>query len=142
MNAFVMDKSSDNGKSIEVLKTETEGWKKELFFTSEEIQFFEVYLTADIFESNQPNIFERLSKLSDGIESIKSDIQELNIALHNHTYEIDGMMECDDISCDAFYYGQHTRLGNQIENLLSEYQVLKSEIINYTMGILKKDNKN
>lgn len=141
MASSATNKFAGNEKSIEDLTHDTMVWKERLFQASEEMQFLSNFLVADIFEGSQPNIYEKLQLFSRRLEELEKEIFDLNLLLHNHSYDIEGMLECDDVSCDTFYYSQHQQLGNRILAYLKDFELLKLEIFRFTGKILRKSRK-
>lgn len=135
------NKFAGNEKSIEDLTRDTMVWKESLFQASEEMQFLSNFLVADIFEGSQPNLYEKLQLFTNRLEELEKEMFDLNLLLHNHTYDIEGMLECDDISCDTFYYGQHHQLGNRILSYLKDFDSLKLDIFRFTGKLLRKSRK-
>lgn len=138
MNTSAQHRFSGNEKSIDELKKETTEWKEDLFRISEEIQFFKSFLAADIFEKSQPNMYERLLLFSDRLESLRTDSLDFNVRVQNHTSDIEGMLECEDIDCDIFYHNEHQKLKLEVQTFFKAFRQLRWEIFNYTSPLLRK----
>ena len=138
MSNLPSNRKSANERSIEELQMDTLQWDKLLQISTEEIHFLEQYLSADIFQSEIPNIYESLGRFSEELEDIKIEKMELHSALRNHKNDLNGMRECEDISCDIFYHSQHQNISNSIRAHLSKFQELKLRIYRFSSPTLKK----
>lgn len=141
MNASAKHRFTGNEKSMEEFQLNTSAWKEELLHITDQIQFYRHYLAADIFESSNPEVFQELLLYSDRLESLRVDCQELNTLVQNHRYDIDGMLECDDVGCEAFYFQEHEKLRLQLQSFYKVFQQLRSEICNYTKPLLKQQKE-
>ncbi|MFZ0489395.1 MAG: hypothetical protein WBV11_16170 [Salegentibacter sp.] len=138
MNASAKHRFTGNEKSMEEFQLNTAAWKEELLQITEEAQFFRHFLAADIFEVSNPEAFQQLLLYSDRLESLREDCQELNTLVQNHRYDIDGMLECDDVGCEAFYFQEHEKLRLQLQAFYKLFQQLRSEVCKYTMPLLRQ----
>lgn len=132
---------SANEKEIERLLKENNGWKETLSYISEEINFFILYLTADIFRKNILNLYEKLQTFYDELQEFKKDNLELIREVHNHRYDIEGILECEDISCEVFYHEEHIKLGKRVHVFSEKFKEFKLQIYSYTGNNLRKTSK-
>lgn len=133
-------RKSANEKSIEELQKETVDWDKKLHVCTDEMLFLKQFLSSDIFEENPADFYEKLNFFAIELEEFKSEKIEIQLALRNHKNDLNGMLECEDISCDMFYLTQHQKIQSRIEDLLSKHQVLKLNIFRFCTPHLKKLN--
>ncbi|SOC81155.1 hypothetical protein SAMN06296241_2727 [Salinimicrobium sediminis] len=141
MNRNTSRSFSANEKEIERLLQENRSWKEELSYISEEINFLILFLTADIFRKNVLNLYEKLQLFYNDLQEIKKENIELIREVHNHRYDIEGILECEDISCEVFYHEEHIKLGQRIQDFADNFKVLKMDIYLYTGSNLRKTSK-
>ena len=132
---------SANEKEIERLLKEYSRWKERLSYFSEEINFLNQYLGADIFQKNVLNLYERLQVFYDELQNFKRENLELIRELHNHRYDIEGILECEDISCEVFYHNQHLKLEQRILDFAQSFRKFKLEIFSFTANYLRRTSK-
>ncbi|WP_324721085.1 hypothetical protein [Salinimicrobium sp. HB62] len=132
---------SANEKEIERLLKEYSRWKERLSYFSEEINFLNQYLGADIFQKNVLNLYERLQIFYDELQNFKRESLELIRELHNHRYDIEGILECEDISCEVFYHNQHLKLEQRILDFAQKFRKFKLEIFSFTAKYLRRASK-
>ena len=132
---------SANEKEIDRLLKEYSRWKERLAYFSEEINFLNQYLGADIFQKNILNLYERLQIFYDELQNFKRENLELVRELHNHRYDIEGILECEDISCEVFYHKQHLKLEQRILDFAQKFRKFKLEIFSFTAHYLRKNSK-
>ncbi len=134
-------KFSANEKEIAQLLKENEDWKIRLSYSTEEIHFLEKFLDADIFQKNILNLYEKLQFYTSQLENFKSDNLDLNRDVHNNRYDIEGMLECEDIGCEIFYHEEHLKLEQRVMDFLKHFSQFKLEVFSYTAGLLRKSSK-
>lgn len=140
MSSTLHHRRSANEKNIEELQDDTSRWEDLFQINTEEIRFLKKFLSSDIFEGNIPNLYEKLQDFFMEVEELKAEKIELHEQLRNHRNDLNGMMECEDISCETFYYTQHQNLSDKIEKHLEKVQDLKMKIIRFSTPLLKKNN--
>jgi len=140
MSAIEPSQESPNEKSIEELQLDTIKWDELLQTCTEEIHFLEQFLSADIFQPEIPDLYEHLNRFSGELEDIKIDKIDLQTALRHHKNDLNGMRECEDISCDIFYHSQHQNLFKNIQEHLSKFKDLKLRIYKLSGHALLKNN--
>ncbi|WP_298541391.1 hypothetical protein [uncultured Aquimarina sp.] len=115
--------------------------KSSLQFIDDEVLFINQLLHSYVFEPTTPNLFERLQEFKQEINNVKKEIEELNEEIRKHESELGGMLECDTISCDHYYYEEHKSLKNRFNAFYRNFRKLKSEVFSYAGGILKNNKK-
>lgn len=140
MPSTVNYRRSQNERSVNELQEDTLRWDSLLQINTEEIYFLKQFLTSDIFQDTLPNLYERLQGFFDEVEEMKAEKIELHEELHNHKNDLNGMMECEDISCESFYHSQHQKLSNRLEKHLEKMQDLKLKILRFTTPLLKRNS--
>lgn len=141
MSRSVSRSFSANEKEIDRLLKENNAWKATLSYISEEINFFILFLTADIFRKNILNLYEKLQLFYDELQEYKKENIELIREVHNHRYDIEGILECEDISCEVFYHEEHIKLGKRVADFSEKFRKFKLEIYSYTGSNLRKTSK-
>jgi hypothetical protein len=140
MSAIAQNQETPNEKSIEELQLDTIKWNVLLQTCTQEIHFLEQFISADIFQSKIPNLYENLNRFSEELEDIKFEKIDLQTAILHHKNDLNGMRECEDISCDIFYHSQHQNLLKKIQENLSKFQDLKLRIYKFSDQALLKNN--
>ena len=138
MSSISHYRKSANEKNVDDLMVDTTQWDTALREYTAEITFYKTLLTSDVFEDKMPNLYERLQEYYTQITELKNEKIELQEAILNHKNDLNGMMECEDISCESFYHSQHQILMSRIEKHLSKFRDLKLKIIEFTTPLLKK----
>lgn len=141
MTRSATKKFSGNEKEIAELLKENESWQELLSYSAEEINFLNKFLEADIFQKNVLNLFEKIQIFSSRLETFKTQNLDLSLEVHNNKYDIDGMLECEDISCEIFYHEEHLKLGQRVMDFIKNFKIFKLEVFSYTAGLLKKSSK-
>lgn len=141
MNRNTQKSFSANEKEIERLLKENNAWKEKLSYSSEEINFFVSFLTADIFRKNVLNLYEKLQLFYNELQEYKKENIDLIREVHNHRYDIEGILECEDISCEVFYHDEHIKLGKSVNDFLDKLNRIKMDIYLYTGNNLRKTSK-
>ncbi|MGB7785038.1 MAG: hypothetical protein WBL27_02955 [Salinimicrobium sp.] len=141
MTRSATKKFSANEKEIAGLLKENQAWQSAVSYAAEEIIFFNLFLNADIFQKNILNLYEKLRLLSNELENFKSENMEFTREIHNHRYDIEGMLECEDISCEVFYHDEHVKLGERIDGFIQRFKDFKLELYSYTGHLLRKSSK-
>lgn len=139
MSSLSHHRRSANEKSFEELQADTKEWDKLFQTNTDEILFVKQLLTSDVFEGNTPNLYENLQQYFDLLEDLKAEKIDLHEELHNHKNDLNGMMECEDISCESFYYTQHLDLEKRIKKHLSRFENLKIKIFRFCTPLLRKN---
>lgn len=139
MSSTAQQPESSNEKSIEELQMDTLKWDKLLQTNTEEIHFLEQFLCSDIFQHEFPKLHENLNRFSEELEDIKIDKMDLHTALGHHKNDLNGMRECEDISCDIFYHTQHQNLYKKILENFSKLEDLKLRIYRFSSHALRKN---
>jgi len=90
---------------------------------------------------NVLNIFEKIQIFSSRLETFRTQNLDLSMEVHNNKYDIDGMLECEDISCEIFYHEEHLKLGQRVMDFIKNFKIYKLEVFSYPAGLLKKSSK-
>ncbi len=103
--------------------------------------FSTFFLNADIFQKNILNLYEKLQLFYNDLQEFKTENMELYERVHNHRYDIEGMLECEDISCEVFYHEEHLKLESKDNEFSEKFKNFKLEIYSYTGNNLRKTSK-
>jgi hypothetical protein len=128
-----------NEKSIEDLQEDAILWDIRLRSNREELMFFKQLLTSDVFEPKIPKLYENLQDFYIRLEDLKTEKIDLHEVLRNHRNDLNGMMECEDISCESFYHGQHQNFSNRLNKYFIKFQTLKMNILRFCTPVLRKN---
>ena len=132
---------SANEKEIALLLKENELWKEELSYAGEEINFLSKFLEADVFQKNILNLYEKIQIFSSRLDSLRTQNLDLSKEMHNNKYDIEGMLECEDISCEIFYHDEHLKLVLRVKEFITSFKKFKLEVFSYTAGLFRKTSK-
>ena len=138
MNHTATKKFSANEKEISGLLKENDTWKRTLSDCSLEINFINHLLRADVYEEDTPALQNDLQNFVIDLEELRSQKVELQTDLHNHRYDIEGMLECEDIGCEVFYHEEHLKLENRLNLFNSKFRHLKLEVFSVCGENLRK----
>ena len=123
-------------KKFEELHWQIQQWKSNFQFMDDEILFINRLLDSNAFRPNTPNLFERIQDFKNRINKISETNQDVQSSITLHENHLGGILECSDVDCDLSYYQKQDKLQTKIDSCLSNFRQLKSEIFNYTGGIL------
>lgn len=140
MTSLSHHRRSANEKSFEELHANTKEWDSLFSTNTEESAFIKQLLISDVFEGNTLNLYENLQQFYDLLEDLKTEKIDLHEELRHHKNDLNGMMECEDISCESFYYTQHIDLEKRIRKYLSKFEDLKMKIFRFCTPLLKKNH--
>ena len=112
-------------------------WKTIIEFTETEVSFINRLLNSNVFDVNHPNIFENLKKFKHQIKTLTRELNNIKEIIEGHDNKMRGMIECDDLSCDAAYLENHESLKMVFEKFFKNFSEYKSRVFNYTGSMLK-----
>lgn len=115
--------------------------KSSLQFIEDEVLFINQLLHSYVFEPTTPNLFERLQEFRQEIKNVEEEIENLNKEIRKHESELGGILECNTISSDHYYYEEHKSLKKRFNEFYRNFRKLKSEVFSYAGGILKNNKK-
>lgn len=141
MNRNTTRSFSANEKEIDKLLKENRNWKETLSYISEELHFLHLYLNADVFQKNVRQLYEKLEQYYHELENLRIENRDFIKEVHNHRYDIEGILECEDISCEVFYHDEHIKLGKRINEFSERFKKLKLEIFSFTGNHLRRQSK-
>ena len=137
MATLIKYSGSANEKNLEELIDDIRDWDKQLQISSDEMAFLGQFISADIFRQDIPNLFENLFSYSNTLNILKSEKIELHQAISNHKNDLNGMLECEDISCETFYYKQHEKLEDRLLKFLSDFNDYQTELFKFCTNKLR-----
>jgi hypothetical protein len=123
-------------KSIDELQFNTSLWVTELGYIDTEVSFIKHLIKSNLIKSKIPNLFENLQLFIKELDSIKDEKNNLMNDVHQYTNQLNGMVECDKLSCDNFYIITYEKLAKEVFNYLQTYKKLKTQIYEYLNGVL------
>lgn len=131
MTRISSNKFSANEKEIERLLKENDSWKKTMSYISQEINFLDLYLNANIFD-DKAELQDELEDYMQQLENARSENYQLIKEIHNHRYDIEGILECEDIGCEVFYHEEHIKLEQRIEKFRNDFRDFKLQVFSAT----------
>ncbi|CAM4022595.1 hypothetical protein [Gillisia limnaea] len=139
MATMSFSQKSANEKDVEELENDTLNWDKTLQTLTDELLFLKHLLASEVFQPINPDTSEKVKSYTEDLEDLKTEKIEVQLALRNHKNDLNGMLECEDISCEIFYKTQHQELLNSLKELLANFKDLKLKIFNFSIPFLKKN---
>lgn len=133
---YNLDASSDN--NIEQLQQHALDWDKLIQQSTDDIIFLKKLLSSDVFDNYEASFFDTIKIRLKDLEEFKAEKIELHYSINNHKNDLNGMRECEDISCDMFYEKEHKKLRERVRNFLKKFRDLKLEIYDYTSPNFRK----
>lgn len=140
MAMLTKQSGSANEKNIEELIAEIKGWDQKLQTISDHFTFIGQLISADIYQNNIPNLFEKLFNFSKNLTALKTEKIDLHQTISNHKIDINGMLECEDISCETFYYSQHQKIGNRLKKFINDFEEFESELFAFCINKFRITN--
>lgn len=140
MATLIKHSGSANEKSIEELIADIKGWDQKLQEVSVHLTFLSQLLSADVFQGDIPNLFEKLFSYSDILTKLKAEKIDLHHTISNHKNDINGMLECEDISCESFYYTQHQKIEERLNKFIAQFNELQTELFKFFTNKLRFSN--
>ena len=111
-------------------------WKLTLGYIETETRFIDQLLNAHIYKENTPNLFERLQKFKHEIKTRVMETKNLKKEIAEYEDKLQGILECQDISCDTFYLENHKELKGRFEEFYTGLNDYKARVFNYIGGML------
>lgn len=132
--------NSDNTPEDTLLKCHRDvlWWKSMVEYTETEIIFINKLLNSNAFETTHDTVFEIINTFKNQIKTETKALKNLKEIIDGHDIKMRGMMECDDLSCDAVYLSNHESLKVHFEKFLKDFFEYKLKIYNYIGSILKQ----
>lgn len=115
-------------------------WEGSFMFVTEEMQFLKKILSTDIFESNIPNLYERLQQFLKNLQDFEKEKKELEIEVEKHKSDLSDQLELNEEQKISAIKESHAQLKKKIKAFRNKYSGLKLEIFNFTGNILKKSS--
>ncbi|CAM4249094.1 hypothetical protein [Gillisia hiemivivida] len=137
MAILTTQSGSANEKNVEEHINDIREWNKRLQTSSEEITFLNQFVSADIFQQDLPNLYEHLFTFSNTLTALKTEKIDLHQVISNHKNDINGMLECEDISCESFYSTEHKKLENRLIKFLNDLDELQVDLFKFCTNKLR-----
>ena len=138
MESLFTYKSFNNDKTVEELEYNMLQYKIRIEYLESEMNFFNFLIDANIFESRIMNLFETLTLFKKDIDFLNQTRKELLNEVIAHSAQLTTKIECDDLACDNYFIKAHDELEEKIIHFFSKAILLKSKIIEYLEGVIKK----
>ena len=135
----MIQKPTDTGDVLnaESLHRICQEWLSAIHFAKDELRFIERLLFANVYEPDTPNLFERIQDYSGRLEEAKAQLEDADKKVHDYERDLSSIIECDMPPKDLDFDRKHPQLEREVQGVLGKFGMLKSEIFNYTGGILK-----
>ena len=130
----------DKEKQVAQLHWKIQQWKLHFQLMDDEILFIDRLLNSNAFRSNIPNLFERLMDYKNRLEKINSRSETIRAHISSQENNLGSISDKAIISNDLNIFKKNDQIQVEIDACLGDFQNLKSEIFNYTGGILINNN--
>ncbi|MEN8787987.1 MAG: hypothetical protein ABF293_08070 [Flavobacteriaceae bacterium] len=127
-------------KDIEGLYSDVHKWVSEIHFVRDEIVFIKKLLNSDVFEPNTPNLFERIQEYIGLLESFEKELNAYRTKLLRYESELGTLIECGEPDLTDLER-KHLEAVVELDAVIGKFQMLKSEIFEYSSGILRKKRR-
>ena len=134
MKSMIEFKPFNRDKSIDELRYSVTRWLDEFDFVSFELPFLKRMVKAFPFKNIIPNLFEQIQLFIKDLDDFESKKNDIIIKIELHNKQLDGMTECNELSCDHYFLLEHDHLAENIHNYYSDYRALKIKIYNYLLS--------
>lgn len=111
-------------------------WKSALGYIETETRFIDQLLNAHIYKENTPNLFERLQKFKNEIETRSRETKNLKKEMAEYEDKLQGFSKGQDISDDTDYLENHMELKDRFEEFYTGLNDFKTRVFNYIGGML------
>lgn len=127
METIFNRQSSANERELALLLEETTHLKTLLSAALEEVAVLQKKIAA-LYRNPELVQPEEDMEFSLGqLEDLKSDCKEYVNKLHNHKYDLQGMRECDDVSCESFFQAEHLQLKKDVQDFLIRFNHFRNQ---------------
>ncbi|WP_341215627.1 hypothetical protein [uncultured Wocania sp.] len=137
MEALIPKYQSFNiDKSIEELQYNTLKEQTSLENLKFELYFYKMLLSKPIFKPHFMNLYERLTKFKNEIDTMNKNVVSLLNDLSNHAHQIRKKMECDDLVCDNFFVKKHDEIELKVFNFKTKIFNFKFRLFQYLESVM------
>lgn len=131
------DVSANKQNHIEGWYREVHKWVSEMHFAQDEMVFVKKLLNSDVFEPNTPNLFERIQEYLGSLGSFETELKVFESDLLQHENELGAFLELLEPTAPDLERKQ-LELADRLNKITGRFRMLKSEIFQYTGGVLRK----
>lgn len=100
-------------------------WKTEINFLVEELDFYVHFLDAKLIKQNTT---DSLNDLYERVKDLALITKEYSGKIIEFDNEAEGIIECDDLSCEVFFLNAHLRMKDELNAHLAVSRALKTAI--------------
>lgn len=111
-------------------------WKSVIGYKEDEIIFINRLLNSKAFSKNTPNHFEKLQQFKHEIKTKTREAKNFKKEISEYEAKLKGILECQDTSCDTYYWENHKDLKERFEEFDSDFNANKIKVFNYTGSML------
>jgi hypothetical protein len=129
-------KSFNASKSIEELKYSILEDTTSLENLKFELQFYKSLLNKPIYKPHTLNLYERLTKFKNEVNTININTTNLLNELNSHAHQIRKKIECDNVACDNFFIKNQDDIELKIFNFKTQIFNFKFRLFEYLQNII------
>ncbi|MBC8768672.1 hypothetical protein H4O18_11770 [Arenibacter sp. BSSL-BM3] len=130
----------DKENQVAQLHWKVQQWKLHFQLMDDEIVFINQLLNSNAFKPNVPNLFEHLMDYKTRLEKINSRSETIRTQISTHENNLGGISDKSESSSGLNINKKNDQIQVEVDACLGDFQNLKSEIFNYTGGILLNNN--
>ncbi|MCK0146666.1 hypothetical protein MWU78_13500 [Arenibacter sp. F26102] len=130
----------DKENQVAQLHWKVQQWKLHFQLMDDEIVFINQLLNSNAFKPNIPNLFEHLMDYKTRLEKINSRSETIRTQISTHENNLGGISDKSESSSGLNINKKNDQIQVEVDACLGDFQNLKSEIFNYTGGILLNNN--
>ncbi|HET8886970.1 MAG TPA: hypothetical protein VFM70_11535 [Salinimicrobium sp.] len=129
-------KQENSNETVALLYKDFANLKTFVFYVSEESAFFMKLLSAKVYRSETPNLYEKLKKFITKVEKTKTEAENWNSALEEHKDQIRLLLGDQNRNPKDFYENEHIKLKEQVLAFINDSNNLKLDIFRFTGDLL------
>ena len=136
MKTALKFKKFNRDKSVDELFYNSSIMTANIEFIKTDLDFMRKLIKSYPFSNNISNLFERIQLYIKEIDLLEKENNDILKNVQKHKTQLNGMLECNDLSCDNFYVIEHEKIAAMTFNYVEKYRKFKTNIIEYVNGII------
>lgn len=141
MNSEILYKSFGNSKSINEILYVINCWNLDLKFTKSEINFILKLIETYPFNSNIPNLFERIQLFSKDLLEIENERKKLLSKIENYRKDLIGQEEQHHFETHDYYLIEFHHTAEMVFDYQKKLKKLKGTVFEYVTGLIETNFK-
>lgn len=125
------------GKSINEILYQINCWENEFGYMHTELNFITNLLKNYPFNSNTPNLYERIQLFLKELSNVENTRHSLLIEIDDYKNDLIGQDEKHHLESHDYYLITYQKIAESIFNYFKNYNTLKCNIYEYVEGLLE-----